>query len=174
MANQQNKGIIIGIAVAVVVVIAIVVGIVVAKTSGGNGSDTSSGDNGGAETEQVDNNGVVMDLSEVDASIDFGDYDAMYKQAKAIQDGDLLGAVIKIDGIVSHPMSKYSIVEKDENGSAIGTEFIIEGIEESDYPQDGDRIIITGQVIEKEPLYFVIATTPQYVETFESTSEIEE
>ena len=170
MANQQNKGMIIGIAVTVVVVIAIIVGIVVAKTSGGNGS----GDNGGAETEQVDNNGIVMDLSEVDTSIDFGDYDAMYEQAKAIQNGDILGAVIKIDGIVSHPMSKYSIVEKDENGSAIGTEFIIEGIEESEYPQDGDRIIITGQVIEKEPLYFVIATTPQYVETFESTSEIEE
>ena len=158
MANQQNKGMIIGIAVTVAVVIAIIVGIVVAKTSGGNGS----GDNGGAETEQVDK------------SIDFGDYDAMYEQAKAIQNGDILGAVIKIDGIVSHPMSKYSIVEKDENGSAIGTEFIIEGIEESEYPQDGDRIIITGQVIEKEPLYFVIATTPQYVETFESTSEIEE
>lgn len=170
MAKQQNKGMIIGIAVAVVVVIAIIIGVVVAVTGGGNGGS----DGGEPETGRTNNYETEMDFSNIDASVAFGDYDTMYTQAKAIQNGEMVDAVIKIDGIVSHPMSKYSIVEKDGNGSAIGTEFIIDGLDESSYPQDGDHIVITGRIIEKEPLYFVIQTTPQYVEMIESASEIEE
>ena len=64
--------------------------------------------------------------------------------------------------------------EEDENGSKIGTEFIIEGAEESEYPADGAHVVITGEVIEKEPLYYVIRTAPEYVEVLEESGDEEE
>lgn len=166
MAEKPNKGMVIGIAVAAVAVIAIIIGIVLAK--GNEGGVGESGD--GTESGQVE--GVNdMDFSEVNVWVEYGDYDGMYTLSKSIQNGEMLGQVVKIEGIVSHPMSKYSIVEKDENGSSIGTEFVIEGIEEDEYPEDGARIVITGEVIEKEPLYYVIRTAPQYVSIEEEVDE---
>ena len=162
MATKQNKNLIIGIAVAAVVVIAIIVGVIVAK-NGGKGNNGNSTDNG--DTGQIENV-EKKDLSNIDVTVGYGDYDVMFAQSKAIQNGETVGQVIRIDGIVSHPMSKYSIGQKGDNGQFIGTEFIIEGADESEYPNDGEHVVITGEVVEKEPLYFVIKTTPQYVETF--------
>ena len=162
MATKQNKNLIIGIAVAAVVVIAIIVGVIVAK-NGGKGNNGNSTDNG--NTGQIENV-EKKDLSNIDVTVGYGDYDVMFAQSKAIQNGEMVGQVIRIDGIVSHPMSKYSIGQKGDNGQFIGTEFIIEGADESEYPNDGEHVVITGEVVEKEPLYFVIKTTPQYVETF--------
>ena len=172
--TNQNQNLIIGIVVAVVaiiVVVGIIVGLVLAnknKGGGTDGTDTASG----AETTSTKEDTPETDFSDVDVSVGFGDYDVMYAQAQAIQNGEMLGTIIQVDGIVSHPMSKYSIVEEDENGSKIGTEFIIEGVNESEYPQDGDHVIITGEVVEKEPLYYVIKTSPQYVEIVTEASEI--
>ena len=149
MAKKDNKTMAIGIAVAVLVVVAVVVAVI--KLSGGNGG----GEGGGSGS---------VDYSKVDVTVEYGDYDTMYTQAKAIQNGEMTGKIVKIDGIVSHPLSKYSIVETGEGGNKIGTEFEIEGAEESAYPEDGDHVIITGEVIEKQPLYFIIKTTPDYVE----------
>ena len=161
MAEKNNKNMIIGIAAAVIAVIVIVVGVIIAKNNSGNNANDGNG-----ETEQT---GKVdkADFSDVDVSVGYGDYDTMFAQAKAIQNGEMTGKVIQIDGVVSHPMSKYSVGEEDESGKFIGTEFVIEGTDESEYPEDGMHVIVTGQVIEKEPLYFVIKTTPEYVEILE-------
>ena len=160
--RKDNRNLIIGIVVAVVVVIAIIIGIIV-------GNSAKPADDGGEPGPSE----PTADYSMVDEVIGFGDYGAMEIQAKSIQNGEMTGKIVQIDGIVSHPMSKYSIVEEDENGNGIGTEFVIEGVDEDGYPQDGDHIIITGEIIEKEPLYFVIKTTPEYVSILETPEESE-
>lgn len=173
-SKSTNKNMIIGITVAAIAVIAIIIGVVIAMTNANKNSFSDAELEEEVETSQVEENTGNADFSNIDVSVAYGDYGTMYAQAKAIQNGEMLGKIISIDGIVSHPMNKYSIVEKDENGSSIGTEFIIEGVEEDSYPQDGDHVVITGVVVEKEPLYFVIKTTPGYVEMIETASEIEE
>lgn len=160
--RKDNRNLIIGIVVVVVVVIAIIIGIIV-------GNSAKPADDGGEPGPSE----PTADYSMVDEIIGFGDYGAMEIQAKSIQNGEMTGKIVQIDGIVSHPMSKYSIVEEDENGNGIGTEFVIEGVDEDGYPQDGDHIIITGEIIEKEPLYFVIKTTPEYVSILETPEESE-
>lgn len=157
MAAKSNKNMIIGIAVAAVVVVAVIVGVVLMNKKNGG---TESGGNGGSSSK--------VDYSDVDVSVEFGDYDTMYAQAKAIQNGEMTGKIIEIDGLVSHPMSKYSVVEPSGSGEKIGTEFEIEGMSEEDYPNDGDRIVIAGEVVEKSPLYFIIKTTPDYVSVVDS------
>ena len=169
MANKTNKNLIIGITVGVIVIIAIVVGIVIAtRPKDGNGNDGTDTNN---DTTQTEGSTQGIDYSNIDVVVGFGDYEVMEAQAHAIQNGEMLGKIIQIDGIVSHPMSKYSIVEEDENGSKIGTEFVIEGLDENAYPQDGNHVIITGEVVEKEPLYYVIKTSPEYVEIVEIAPE---
>ena len=160
MANRQknNNGMVIGIVVALVVLIAVIVGVVVGTGGGGEG-DLGEGQTGETvETGEYDN---------VDQDVAFGDYETMEGLAKEIQNGNMTGQIIRIDGIVSHPMSKYSVVEESETGSKIGTEFVIDGVDESEYPEDGERVIITGKVVEKEPLYFVIKALPRYVDVLE-------
>lgn len=170
MAEKQNKGMIIGICAAIVVVIAVVVGVVLMK---GKGNDVIEGGDG-EDVGTIDDGTREMDFSNIDVSVAYGDYDTMFAQSKAIQNGEMLGKVIKIDGVVSHPMSSYSIGQEDEDGSFIGTVFVIEGIEEEDYPEDGDRVVITGEVIEKSPMNFVIRTSPQYVEIEEAFEVLED
>ena len=172
MAKNKNNIVYIGIA-AVIVVIAIIVGIIMAGNRDEYGtdgdsdytSDTSQTENG-TESEvegEVESELLASDLENVDVTIEYGDYDAMYDLAKSIQNGEATGQVVQIDGDVSHPMSAYSIVEQNEEGTgSIGTQFIIEG--DAEYPEDEDRVIITGKVIELEPLVYVIQTLPDFVE----------
>ena len=169
MAGKQNKTLIVGVVVAVVVVIAVIVGVVLAK---GNGEDAVGGDESAGQIEEPTNE---MDFSNIDVSVAYGDYDTMFAQSKAIQNGEMLGKVIKIEGIVSHPMNNYSIGQEDEDGSFVGTVFEIMGSsDEEDYPKDGDRVIITGKIVEKSPMNFVIQTHPQYVDILETTELIDE
>ena len=156
MVEKKNKGMLVGIAVAVVVLIVVMV--VVLITKGDREEVIESGDGGIA---------VQMDYSEPDVVVEYGDYDTMRTQSKAIQNGEMLGKTIRIEGIVSHPMTKYSIVQEDEDGNKIGTEFVIEGLDEDEYPQDGERVVISGEVIEKSTLYYIIKTRPEFVEVVE-------
>lgn len=156
MTEKKNKGIIVGIVVAVVVLVAVVA--VVLVTKGDREEVIESGDGGIV---------VQMDYSEPDVVIEYGDYDTMRAQSKAIQNGEMLGKTVRIEGIVSHPMTKYSIVQEDEDGNKIGTEFVIEGLDEDEYPQDGERVVISGEVIEKSTLYYIIKTRPEFVEVVE-------
>ena len=156
MTEKKNKGIIVGIVVAVVVLIAVVA--VVLVTKGDREEAIESGEGGIV---------VQMDYSEPDVVVEYGDYDTMRTQSKAIQNGEMLGKTVRIEGIVSHPMTKYSIVQEDEDGNKIGTEFVIEGLDEDEYPQDGERVVISGEVIEKSTLYYIIKTRPEFVEVVE-------
>ena len=156
---KSNKNLFIGIGVAAVAIVAII-GIIVGLNSGktGNGSDNNGG------SSQTTGDISASDLAHIDETVEFGDYDSMESLAKEIQNGYATGKVIKIEGLVSHPMSNYSVVQKNkDNSKSIGTQFIIEGADESAYPEDGDKITITGKVVEKSALYFVIKTLPEFV-----------
>ena len=164
MEKKDNKTLYIGIAVAAVVVIAIVVAIVVGKGKAPDNNGGNSGNNG--NTSQTETGMKASELANVDIEVKYGDYDAMYDLSKAIQNGEMTGKVVKIDGTVSHPGSLYSVVQRNEaNTQSIGTQFVIEG--ETGYPKDKAHVVITGKVVEKEPLYFVIKTLPEFIETKE-------
>lgn len=163
MSKKNNNNIIIGAVAGVIAVVGIVVGVVLARGNGGDGGSDSGKDNSGTSQD----GGEQMDFSHVDATVMFGDYDEMFKYSKSIQNGEMTGKSIKIEGIVSHPMSMYSITQKDAEKGSIGTVFEIVGASNEDYPQDGDRIVITGKVVEKSALNFIIRTEPRYVEIIE-------
>lgn len=150
MAKEKKNNALIYAVIAVVVVVAVVVGIILATKKGGDAGD---GGNGGS-TSKVD------EYKNVDIEIASGDYDAMEKLAKDIQNGEATGKIVKIDGYVSHPMSAYSVVVSNEDETKkIGTQFVIEG--DAGYPSDGDHIVITGKVVEASPLFYVIQTIPE-------------
>ena len=158
---KSNKNLFIGIGIAVVA-IAAVIGIIVGLNSGKAGGG-DGGDNGG-KTSQTTGDLSASDLAIIDETVEFGDYDSMESLAKDIQNGYATGKVVKIEGIVAHPMSTYNVLQTSKDGSkSIGTQFIIEGVEEDAYPEDGDKVTITGKVVEKSALYFVIKTLPEFV-----------
>ena len=160
----NNKNMIISIAVAAVVVVAIIIGVVIGNSKSGGDSNGSDGGNTG-------NNIASVDYSNVDTTIYYGDYEGMYDLSKRIQNGEAIGEIVSIDGDVSHLMNSYSIIQKDENDNRIGTEFLIEGVDEGDYPQNGEHIMITGEVVEKAPLYYVIKITPGYINILDTIEE---
>ena len=89
----------------------------------------------------------------------------MEKLSKSIQNGEMTGKVVKIDGVVMHPGTSYSIGQADESSSAkIGTQFDIVDAAAAYYPADKDRVVITGKVVEKESLYYMIETLQEFVE----------
>ena len=167
MVKNNKKTLYIGI--GAVVVIAIVVGVVLMNNNKGS---SDQGNNGG--TAQNSNGGAsegtglkASELENVDVVVEYGDYDAMYDLSKSIQNGEMVGKVVKIDGDVSHPMSTYSIVQHNADGSqSIGTQFVIDGNVE--YPDDDDRAVIIGKVIETDPMVFVIQTIPGYVQEIDT------
>ena len=154
--GKNNNALYIGIGVAVVVVIAIIVAVVMMNKNKGNGGDTGKSDTGDSS---------YVEYNSVDESIALGDYEGMQKLSKSIQNGEMVGKIVKINGLVSHPMSTYSVVQANADGSQkIGTQFIIDGASDTDYPQDGDEIVITGEVVENGPMVFVIKTTKNNIE----------
>lgn len=156
--NKNNSLLYIGI--AAVVIIAIIVGVVIAMRN--KGGDT--GGNGGDSTSQTAGLSAA-DLANVDETVAYGDYDAMEELSKSIQNGEMVGKVVKIDGIVMHPATSYSIGQANESGSAkIGTQFDIVDAAAAYYPADGDRVVITGKVVEKQPLVYMIETLSEFVE----------
>jgi len=157
-SSKNNSLLYIGI--AVVVLIAIVIGVAIVMRN--KGGDTGS--NGGSDTSQTAGLSAA-DLSNVDVTVVYGDYDAMEKLSKAIQNGEMVGKVVKIDGVVMHPANSYSIGQANESVSAkIGTQFDIVDAAAVYYPADGDRVVITGKVVEKQPLVYMIETLSDFVE----------
>ena len=160
MAKAKNNNLLY-IGIAVVVVIAIVIGVIVAVkgNSGNNGGDS---DNSGTSQ---DAGLTAADLAKVDVEIEYGDYDGMEKLSKSIQNGEMTGKVVKIDGVVMHPGTSYGIGQANESGSAkIGTQFDIVDAAAAYYPADKDHVVITGKVVEKQPLVYTIETISEFVE----------
>ena len=119
MAKNNKRTLYIGI--GAVVVIAIVVGIIIAVTRGSGNNNEGDGTNQSTVY-------TAGDFTPIQQSIEFGDYNAMCSLAKEIQNGEAIGKIVEIDGYVSHPGTKYSIVQKNGDGTkSIGTEFVIEG-----------------------------------------------
>lgn len=165
---QSKTGTYVGCGIAVVAIVALVVGAIVLNNS--RNEDQSSSDNG-SETGYVDDSTptsgslTASDLQQVSESIVFGDYDGMETLSKKIQNGEMVGEVVYIDGLVSHPGTMYSVVQENPEGTQkIGTRFVIEGLDESSYPEDGVHVIITGKVVELEPLNYAIKTLPGFIE----------
>ena len=111
---------------------------------------------------------TAADLANVDIVIEYGDYDAMSDLSANIQNARAEGTVVQIEGTVINYGSgmSYSIVESNEDNSArIGTVVKIEGAQASDYPQDGQRVRITGIIGSDETGYtYFIKTLPEFVE----------
>ena len=106
--GKNNNSLYICLAVTAAIIIAAVVAIVMINKN--------SGENSQGQTSSVE-------YTSLDETIDYGDYEAMETLSKNIQNGYATGKVVQIDGIVSHPMSKYSIVQANSDGSQkIGTE----------------------------------------------------
>ncbi len=164
MKEKPKRNIVISIVATVVILVAVIAMVIVLKDR-----RNESGNNGGNDTGSSAQN----NYSKIDTTVEYGDYDTMYTIAKSIQNGEMVGKVVRIDGVVSHPMNKYSIVEADGKGGTIGTEFEIDGVSEEAYPNDGSRVIITGEVVEKSPMYFIIKTSPEYVEIVETEGDDE-
>lgn len=155
MAKEKgNKALYIGI--GVVAVIAIVVGIIIAVTRGSGNNNEGDGTNQSTVY-------TAGDFTPIQQSIEFGDYNTMFSLAKEIQNGEAIGKIVEIDGYVSHPGSKYSIVERNADGSkSIGTEFVIES-DNPIYPKDGDHVIMVAKVVERSALYWNYATIQELV-----------
>ena len=154
MAKNNKKTLYIGI--GAVVVIAIVVGIIIAVTRGSGNNNEGDGTNQSTVY-------TAGDFTPIQQSIEFGDYNTMFSLAKEIQNGEAIGKIVEIEGYVSHPGAKYSIVQKNADGTkSIGTEFVIEG-DSASYPQDGEHVVLVGKVVEREPLYYNLATIQELV-----------
>ena len=167
MAKKLNNSLYIGIA-AVVVVIAVVIGVMILGKGAGTGdngtTDGTGGNGGGSNTSQTDVRVTAAELSNAEEAIEFGDYEGMYTLSKSIQNGEMTGKVVQIDGLVQHPGTSYSVVQENEDGSGkIGTVFIIDDATDADYPADGDHIIITGKVVETSTLNFTIVALKDFV-----------
>jgi hypothetical protein len=171
--DKKKLGVIGGIAAVVVIAVIITV---VAVNSGKGNTDDKGGDKGGSsQQDKKDGDGdkksgtiTADDLKNVDVTIAYGDYEAMESLSKKIQNGEMDGKVVKIDGKVSN-FSKgmsYNIGERRENGNAfIGTTFTIEDGAEDDYPSDGDQVVITGIVkADDSGLVHTIKTLKAFVE----------
>lgn len=164
-ANKSVVPILIGLA-AILVVVGVVWFIV-----RGKGDDSQSNTNNGTSVEDK-TKVTAEDLAadKVTDKVSFGDYTAMFTLSKAIQNGQKIGAIVSVEGLVSHKTSSYSVVQdnpkKAEEGemSQIGTVFTIQDGDSADYPKDEARIKITAKVMEVSPLNFQLVTLKDFIE----------
>ena len=174
MNNKEAKKSIGPILIGIVAILA-VVGIVWFIVSRNNGSQNGdNGENNNTTSEEDKTKVTAAELSKSpDETVAFGDYTAMFTLSKAIQNGEKVGAIVKVDGTVSHKLSSYSVVQenpkKGEEGemSQIGTVFVIQDAESADYPKDEQRIEITAKVMEVSPLNFQLVTLKDFVKVVE-------
>ena len=164
-----------GIVCGIVAIVAVGVVIAIAVANSGKNDDGGEKKDGGSSQEQKKDGDdkktatvTADDLGKkADVTIAYGDYDAQEALSKAIQNGEMDGKVVKIEGKVSHPGMSYSIGQRRENGNAfIGTTFTIE--DGGEYPEDGAHVVITGIVrADESGLVHTIKTLKAFVETKE-------
>lgn len=119
---------------------------------GGN-SNTQSKTESAASGTQSATESASADLSKVDISIVEGDFAAMESFAKALQNGEYEGKVVKATGINSRSNfgAKASVMTDDGSGKKIGTTYIITGVDSIDgYPENDAVIQITGVVTKSD------------------------
>ena len=169
MDNKKAKKSIAPVLIGIVAIL-VIVGAVWFFFIRGKGNDSGSNNENNTSSEEDKTKVTAEELSKSPSeSVVFGDYDAMFTLSKAIQNGERVGKIVKVDGTVSHKLSSYSVVQdnpkKGEEGemSQVGTVFTIQGAESSDYPKDEQRIEITAKVMEVSPLNFQLVTLKDFV-----------
>ena len=166
-AKKAMWPILIGLA-AVLVVVGVVWLIVRGK--GDNSQPENNNNNAASVEDKTKVAAGELAADKVTDKVSFGDYDAMFTLSKAIQNGQKVGAIVSVEGIVSHKLSSYSVVQenpkKAEEGemSQIGTVFTIQDGDSADYPKDEERIKITAKVMEVSPLNFQLVTLKDFIE----------
>ena len=134
--------------------------IMTASLAACNGNSGETSDNNTPTTAQTDNNSsnegsseVKADLSNPSVVVEFGDFDAIEKLAKDMQNFAVEeNTVIKITGLYSCPGTTPSIVEDDGTGKAKKgiSMFLEDGVEK---PADGTKIEAVGVAVKGE--YFM-------------------
>ncbi|MBQ1333746.1 MAG: hypothetical protein II705_02080 [Clostridia bacterium] len=113
----------------------------------------------------------VDELSAPDTTIAYGDFEGMKALSSAIQNGEMDGKVVAIDGTIGQFSSgmSFSINESNEDGSeSVGTTLLIQGAPESAYPADGTHVSVVGKVaLDPTGMYYCINTLPECVQVVE-------
>lgn len=163
MAKNNNKTLIGIIAAVCVVVVVAVVAVVAINSNKGNNSSDSSNSSSNSSNETTTARVTANELeNSLDASVMYGDYEKMQSLSKSIQNGEMTGKIVSIDGLVNHPGASYSVVQKNADGTTkIGTVFIID--DGTEYPADGTRISIVAKVVEVSPMNFQLVTLKDYI-----------
>ena len=87
-----------------------------------------------------------VDFSAPDIKVTYGDYDKMMETSKSIQNYELEGVVVEIDGIFKKNMSPSIQMPNADNSQSIGTTMELVGFSDSDYPKNDTKIHIVGIV----------------------------
>lgn len=98
---------------------------------------------------------------EIITNVGFGDFEASDSLSMSIQNGELDGQIIVIDGISKTNGDSYSIGEESEQGAFIGTIYTIG--DDLEYPGDGSHVTLKGVVKSDGPTH--------YIEAYEITLE---
>ena len=170
MSEKTAKKSILPIVIGIFAII-VIVGVAWFIISRNNGGDKSAENNNSSTV--VDDTKVTaneLEASKVTENVDYGDYTAMFTLSKAIQNGQKIGAIVSIDGVVSHKVSSYSIGQNNPDKSKdkmdyVGTVFVIQDGDSADYPKDGERVTIVAKVMEVSPLNFQLVTLKNFVKS---------
>lgn len=88
------------------------------------------------------------DLSDIYKTIDFGDYEGIQALMKEMSNFEIDGKVVTIEGEFDSDTSSYGILESDGNGNLLGCTIVVDGLDDSNAPEDGAKIKVTGVVSE--------------------------
>lgn len=92
-------------------------------------------------------------------TVSYGDFDAQQKLSKSIQNGELLGATVEIEGTSEKVGTHYSIGQT-KDGTFTGTTYEYSG----EYPEDGAHVKFTGTVVGSGVLFTLEATSIEVIE----------
>lgn len=163
--KKGDKKTLIYILAGAFIVIAIVALIIIITKN--NSSTDENGINNGSSNSSDEQSAARVTANELLTTtpaieIAYGDYEGMKALSNDIQNGKMTGQIVSIDGLVNHPGSLYSIVQKNADGTTkIGTIFLID--DSANYPNDGTRITIVAKVVEVSPLNFQLVTLKNFV-----------
>ncbi len=114
----------------------------------------------------VESEAAEVDLSNPDAVVEFGDYEGQQALSKSIQNLEMTGKVVSIDGTFSVLGTSHVIGQSNGNGESVGTVITVEGYEDADYPADGAHVQLVGVVV-TEGLTSTISVKPENITVVE-------
>lgn len=91
--------------------------------------------------------------------VSYEDFDAQEKLSKSIQNGELTGATVEIEG-VSKKLGSHYTIGQSKDGSFTGTSYEFSG----EYPADGAHVKLTGTVVGSGIVFKIEATSIEVIE----------